>query len=211
MALEALKNFIGIRNVMVFAQPPDPSQGFVPLLLSQVSIPSPTRAAFNLSDTENLTRSWAMTRNPVERIVAQNRIELPKVLRVTGMISADPMFSPLGLVGIARLDRLELAKLIQIVSRSTCFVVTPERAYPNMGCTVLDETYDMDTGRGVRLSMVFEEFQIARPGVTAGEFDVAVAEIGALDAVDLGNTVPAEVPTTSAPISSAEALEGVFI
>lgn len=194
MALEALKALVGFRNVAIFAQPPDPAVGFVPLLLSQISVPSPTRAALNLSETETLTRRWSMTRNPVERIVAQNRIEEPKTLRITGMLSADPVFTPLALAGIARLDRLELTKLVKIVSLSTCFVVTPERAYPNMGCTVLEEQYDESTGRGVRLSLLFEEFQIARPGATLAEFDIAAAEIGALDAVDLGNTTPQAVP-----------------
>ena len=194
MSFQALAQFASFGNALIFAQPPDPAPAFVPLLLSQIAIPSPTRAALNLTETETVTRRWTMVRNPVERIVAQNRIQEPKSLRITGMISADPVFSPLASIGFARLDRAEMAKLIKILELSTCFVVTPERAYPNMGCTVLEENYDADTGRGVRLSFMFEEFQIARPGAVVGEFDIAAAEIGALEAGDLGNTVPQEVP-----------------
>ena len=131
-----------------------------------------------------------MTRNPLERVVAQNRLKDPTTLTVTGMLSADPIFSPLALLGVARLDRLELRKLITILELSTAFVVTPERAYPNMGCTVLDETYNEDTGRGVMLTLRFEEFQIARPGLVAGEFDIAAVGVGALSSTDMGATTP---------------------
>lgn len=189
MALQALKDFTAHSNVMVFAQPTD-GVGFVPLLLSQASIASPTRAQLSLSETENVQRRWSMTRNPLERVVAQNRLREPTTLTVTGMMSADPVFSPLALLGIARLDRIELRKLITILERSTAFVVTPERAYPNMGCKVLDEMYDDTTGRGVMLTMQFEEFLIARPGLVEGEFDLDAMGAGALAATDMGATTP---------------------
>jgi len=217
MSFQELAQFAAFGNALIFAQPPDPAPAFVPLLLSQIAVPSPTRAALNLTETETVTRRWTMVRNPVERVTVQNRIKEPKELRITGMISADPVFSPLAAIGFARLDRAEVAKLIRIVELSTCFVVTPERAYPNMGCTVLEENYDENTGRGVRLSLMFQEFAIARPGAVVGEFDIAVAGVGALEAGDLGSTVPQEVPATTdspAPLSSLssdEALAGVLL
>lgn len=194
MSLEKISSLIWQRNAMIFAQPPDPATGFVPLLLSQVSVPSPTRVALNLTTKETVQRRWRMTRNPIERITAQNRIQDPKSVTITGMLSADPVFSLLQNVGVARLDRLELTKLIKIVELSTCFLVTPERAYPNMGCLVLDENYDDETGRGVDLMLRFEEFAIARPGLIEGEIDLAALDVGALSAVDMGSTTPQPVP-----------------
>ncbi len=201
MTLEKISQFAGNKNVTIFAQPPAGSgvPAFVALALSQISIPSPSRVAFNLSEQEVLQRRWSMVRNPLERVVAQNRIQEPKTLTVTGMLSADPVFSPLGLLGVARLDRIELTKLINIVEQSTCFVVTPERALPNMGCTQMSEIYDEDTGRGVRLSMTFEQFEIAIPGVTTPDFDIAAANLGALEATDLGSTTPADVTDLGGP------------
>jgi hypothetical protein len=194
MAFSEISQFVSFGNAVIFAQPPDPSTGFVPLLLSAISVPSPTRVALNLTETENVTRRYTMVRNPVERVTVQNRLREPTELRITGMLSADPVFSPLATVGFARLDRVELRKLIKIVELSTCFVVTPERAYPNMGCTVLDEEYNANTGRGVRLTLQFQEFQIARPGLVEGEFDLPAAGLGAFEAGDLGNTTPTEIP-----------------
>jgi len=199
MSLEKIKSLLGPSNVTIFAQPPSPAPGIVPLLLSQVTVPGPGKVTFNLSDKESLDRRWAMTRNPLERVLAQNRIQQPKTLTITGMLSADPVFSPLALLGIARLDRTELAKLINIVEASTCFVVTPERAYPDMGCVSMREDYTEDTGRGVMLTMQFEQFQLAIPGTVTPDFDVAVEEIGALEAGTLGNTAPSAVPDLGGP------------
>lgn len=201
MSLEKISALAGNKNVTIFAQPPAGSgvPAFVALALSQISIPSPSRVAFNLSEQEVLQRRWSMVRNPLERIVAQNRVQEPKTLTVTGMLSADPVFSPSALLGVARLDRLELTKLINIIEASTCFVVTPERAYPNMGCTQMSETYDEDTGRGVRLSMTFEQFEIAIPGVVTPDFDIAASELGALEASDLGSTTPSTVTDLGGP------------
>ncbi len=194
MTLEKISGLLGPNNAMVFAQPP--GVGFFPMLLSQIAIPSPTRAALSLTQTEDVTRSWAMVRNPLERVTAQSRIRQPTSLTITGMLSADPVFSPLALLGVARLDRAELAKLIGIIGLSVCFVVTPSRAYPNMGCVVLSEKYDDDTGRGVRLTLKFEEFAMATPAGLMPELDIVVAGIGALSSSDMGSTTAAAVPTS---------------
>ncbi|MEC9048879.1 MAG: hypothetical protein VYA51_12785 [Planctomycetota bacterium] len=166
----------------------------MPLLLSQIGVPSPTKAELDLTTVERFQRRWEMVDNPVERVVAQNRLRRPTVLQIEGMLSADAINLLTSVLAVARLDRAELTKLIRIVELSTCFVVTPERALPNMGCLVLDETYDDDVGRGVKLSLMFREFQIARPGAVEAELDLAALDIGALSATDMGSTTPQPVP-----------------
>lgn len=192
--LEVLAAILAPKNVTIFAQPPSPSIGFTAIALSQIGLPGPGKATLTLSETEKVSRRWTVVRNPVEKITAQNRIKEPKTLQITGMLSADPVFSLLGLAGVARLDRAELAKLVKILELSTCFVVTPEATHPNMACEVLDETYDEDTGRGVALSLSFSEFRVAVPGATEPELDLAALDIGAMSTTDLGATSGSSTP-----------------
>ena len=185
--------FLRPKNVAIFAQPP--GTGFASLLLSQVSIPTPNRAAFDLSETEDYERRWSMVRNPIETQTVQSRIREPDVLTITGMIHSGAIFSPLRVAStLARLDKAELLKLKKILELSVCFVVTPERPYANMGCTLQHERYDEDSTGGVYLTLRFEEYMIATPAAVTAELDLDALSVGALSAVDSGPQTPTEIP-----------------
>lgn len=195
MTIADLSTLRSPNSVTIFAQPP--GQAFVAFLLERLPIPTPGRVRLDLAESERASRRWTITRNPVERLVAQNRIREPDTLQVTGMLSANPLLSPLAPVGLARLDRFELLKLKVLIERLPIvplFIVTPDRKHPNMMCTMLDELYDESTGNGVGLSMSFEEILIATPGLVAAALDLDALQLGAASSSSLGPTAPAAVP-----------------
>lgn len=190
---EKIGGFLRPKNVAIFAQPP--GTGFAALLLSQVSIPQPGRAAFDLSETEDYERRWTMVRNPIETQIAMNRIRQPDTLTLTGMIHSGAIFSPLRVVNsLARLDKLEVLKLKKILELSVCFIVTPERPYKNMGCVLARERYDDESVGGVSLTLRFEEFQIANPAAVVAEFDLDALGVGAMSSVDMGPQTATDIP-----------------
>ena len=187
-----LGQFLAPSTVSIFLQPP--GVGFVPLLLSQVSIPSPNKVSLNLAETETFERRYTIPRNPVERLTGQNRVKEPDTLTLTGMLSAHPIFSPLQSAGLARLDKRELLKLRTLLETSQSFIVTPERPYKDMSCTYYQETFDENTGDGVRLTLRFEELRIALPGFIDQAFDPDALAIGAASVSALGPQTAGGVP-----------------
>lgn len=179
-------------SVAIFLQPP--GLGFVPLLLAQANIPSPTRVRLDLAETETFEKRFTITRNPVERVTAQNRIAEPERLTITGMLSANPIFAPLQYAAIARLDRKEMFKLRTLLENELSFIVTPERPFANMSCVSYREEYDAETGNGVRLTLQFEQITIALPGQVAPLFDNNALALGAGASDQLGPQTPTEIP-----------------
>lgn len=163
-------------TVAIYVQPP--GLGFLPFLLTQAPVPIPGRVRLDLAETEDLERSWSITRNPVARMTAQNRIRNPDVLNITGMLSANPLQGPLRNAGMARLDKREMYKLKTILESEISFVVTPERAYKNMSCAVVREHYDAETGDGVMLTLRFDEILIAAPSLITPELDLDALLLG---------------------------------
>lgn len=189
---EKLGNFLSPKTVAIFIQPP--GVGFVPLLLTQVNIPSPGRASLDLADTEDFTRRWTVVRNPVERFTAQNRIQEPDSLNLTGMLSANPLSPLFRNIGLARLDRRELLKLKTLITTGISFIVTPERAYADMACLSFRETYNDQTGNGVGLAMRFEEIRIVLAGGVASVFDLDAVLLGAGSTDSLGPQTASAIP-----------------
>lgn len=193
MTLAQLSSWTQPNSTSIFVQPP--GQAFVAFLLQNLPIPSPSRVRLDLSESETKTRSWNITRNPVERLTAQNKIRNPDVLQVNGLLSANPLLSPLQSFGLARLDKialLELKLLLTAGPPTPVFIVTPEGKHPNMLCTSFVETYGPDTGNGVALSMTFEEIQIVIPGLVAATLDLDALELGAATSSSVGPTTPTE-------------------
>jgi len=187
--------FLAPKTVTIFMQPPDPAAGFVPLILTQVSIPSPNQVAFDLAETEELERRWTVVRNPVERFTAQNRIREPDQLMLTGMLSANPLNAPLlSNVGAARLDKRELLKLKTFLETSLSFIVTPERAYKDMACVSFRERYDDTTGQGVNLALRFQELRIAGAGLVESQLDLENLTLGSAGTTQLGPQTGSAVP-----------------
>lgn len=180
------------KSVSIFAQPP--GGGFVAFMLVQVSFPSADRVRLDLAETEDYERRWTVPRNPVERLTMQNKIREPDTLVVTGMLSANPLFSLVGAAGLARLDKKALALLRKLFDLTPmCFIVTPERPYQNMVCVSMAERYDETTGQGVRLTLTFQETLIAIPGLVDGVLDLETLALGMGSPTDLGPQVPADV------------------
>lgn len=163
-------------TVAIFVQPP--GLGFLPFLMTLAPVPIPGRVRMDLAETEDFERTWNITRNPVARMTAQNRIRQPDKLTITGMLSAHPLLGPLRNLGMARLDKRELYKLRTILEQEISFVVSPERAYSNMSATMVREHYDGDTGDGVLLTIMFEEIKIAVPSLVTPEIDLDALLLG---------------------------------
>ena len=177
--------------------------------------------------TEDFRRTYDVTRNPVERLTAQNRVRNPDELTLTGRLSAHPINSPLELLGVARLDRRELAKLRTLIDAADpVFIVTPERSYKNMVCVSHQEHYDETTGQGVALTMTFVEIQIATPGLVDSVLDTDMLGVGAGTTDDMGAQTPetvADDPLTgngaaqlsatekSALVANSPELDGVLL
>jgi hypothetical protein len=194
MTLAQLSSWTSPNSTSIFVQPP--GQAFVAFLLQNVPIPSPQRVRLDLSETETKTRTWTIPRNPVERLTAQNKIRNPDVLQVSGMLSANPLLSPLAAIGLARLDKIALLELKLILTSgipTPVFVVTPDGKHPNMMCTSLVETYTEGVGNGVQLTMTFEEIQIVIPGLVTATLDLDALQLGAAASSSVGPTTPTEV------------------
>jgi len=185
-AITSLGTWTSPSTVCFFAQLP--GSKFAALALTLVPFPLPNRARLDLAETETRTRSYEITRNPVEQLTAQNKIRKPDRLTLVGRLSAHPLLSPVvSQLGIARLDKRELVKLLELIDGpNPLFIVTPERPYSNMVCTECTELYDETTGDGVALTLSFEEIQIAIPGFVDPELDLEAFAAGAGGNTDLG-------------------------
>ncbi len=193
MALAQLDNWLQPNAVTIFSQPP--GSKFVAFLLSRVPIPSPDKVRLDLSESEQFKRTYTLTRNPVERLTTQSRIREPDSLTITGMLSANPLLSPLASAGLARLDKIMLLQLHVILGNplTVNFVVTPERKYANMVCVSIDESNDESTGHGTALQLGFEELLIATPGLVEATLDLDAMQLGAATTSNMGPTTPTEV------------------
>lgn len=178
-------------SVGIFAQPP--GSPLVAFNLSSASVPTPGRVRLDLAEAESFSRKWSVTRHPTEQAIAQNRIREPDALAITGMLSANPLLSPLASAGIVRLDKMELAKLRRLLDESLCTIVTPERTYANMACVSYSEHYDATVGDGVRLDLAFQEVVILIPGVPRSAFDSDAVDVGSPATTDIGAQAPASV------------------
>lgn len=202
-ALTDLGTWTSPSTTSFFAQ--KPGSRFAAVALSLIPFPIAGRARLDLSETETRTRRYEITRNPVERLVAQNKIRQSDTLTLVGRLSAHPLLSPgMSQLGIARLDKRELTKLLDIVDGDDpMFIVTPERPYSNMVCTEITEHYDDTTGDGVALSLSFAEIMIAIPGMVEPELDFEAMLAGASGSSDLGAQAGEAVSTPA--MNGAEA------
>lgn len=194
MALAQIGSWVQPNSVSIFTQVP--GNKFVAFLLATLPLPNAARVRLDLAEAETWRRTWTLTRNPVERMTAQNRSRNPDTISVTGMLSANPLQGPMAIAGIARLDKFMLLQLHTILSNPAAvnFVVTPDRKCPNMVCTSISETNDDSTGNGTMLQIEFEEILIATPGLVSSSLDLDAAQVGAASSSDMGATTPADVP-----------------
>lgn len=201
--LSTLSNLATPDTVSIFAQ--FPGIEFVASKQALSPIPSAARARLDLAETEDVVRSYTVSRNPQARLTIQNRIRNPDTLTLGGMMSAgtlNPLFAQLGL---ARLDKIELAKLKTLCDlASSLFIVTPERSYPNQQCVEIREHYDESTGEGVALTLVFQEGLIATPLLIDSVLDLDALGTGAGSSVDAGIQSPAETADVSSSMSADE-------
>lgn len=187
----SLDSLTSPNTVTIFAQAP--GVPFAAFVLNLAAVPQAGRVRLDLAETEDVKRSYEVSRNPREPLVGQNKLRNPDTLSITGRLSAHPLFSPLQSAGVARLDKRELDKLRDLFDRDTpLFIVTPERPYRNMIGKELHERYDDTTGDGVLLTLVFEEELQAIPGQTESVLDLDQLGIGAGSTSDLGPQTPAD-------------------
>jgi hypothetical protein len=196
MAVANLSAWTSPNSVSIFLQAPVPgAAAFAAFILNQIPIPTGGNFRLDLAETEDAERTYQLTTNPVEVLTAQNRIRNPDTLNLTGMLSANPLLSPLQSLGLARLDKIALASfkvMLGALPLRPMFVVTPERSYPNMMLVSLREHYDDQTGNGVALTLSFREMQFAFPGGFADP-DLDVLQLGAASSSSQGPTTPTEI------------------
>ena len=191
-AIAQLASLLSPNSVVIMAQQ---ATGFSAFLITRLGIPGANRVRLDLTETEDHIRSYRIPRNPVEMLTAQNKIRMPDVFTCTGMLSANPLVSPLAKAGLARLDKRELHKLRGLVDRPTpLFVVTPEHSLSDMVLVNLREHYDDKTGNGVKLTLTFQEIQIASPLLVDGALDLDGLALGAGAMSDMGAQTPSAVP-----------------
>lgn len=151
-------------------------------LIENTVIRDADRVRLHTTQSASVVSPITVTRNPLERAVADNiRIE-PRTLTVTGTLSA----TPLGFLGgqvtstagsLRRIDLQEVAKLRTIqLRREPVDVVTPYGVFESMAMQINE-----NHGRGnkVDLTLVFTEIRIVSPFVVQAELDIDQATIGA--------------------------------
>ena len=201
----ALGDFLGPRKVVIFAKPrvPDPTLGsrLIAFLLSDATVFDPNGFALDTAHDRQHRHTYQWTRSPVERLTADNVIKQPNEVRVRGTLTATPIGGLLGglqaaesaIPGIVRRDRRLADKLLRIADRGEPVVlVTPERPYPSMGITFIEEAH----GRGekIDLTLGFAAVRIVDPLAVASDLEIQATVTGALATSAMGGQ-----PVTSVP------------
>lgn len=166
-------------TVTIFASDPTSSNKALAFILSQTQIPLPGQVQMHLTQSVQAQKRYTVTRNPLEKAVAENIQPQNETLQIQCQLSANPLgkgvtsnaTAQLGAFGsIIRLDLLELDKLRQLADkREPLLVVTPPRVYKNMALVGIDERH---TGaHKVDLSLSFETMRIVSPIIEPDVFD----------------------------------------
>lgn len=191
MASLSISNLASPSTVSIFAQ--TPGIEFIAHKQALAPVPSAGSARLDLAETEDVGRTYTVSRNPMQRVVAQNKIRNPDTLTLGGMLSAHPLntINTLSAIGsavtsLSRLDKKELAKIRDLCDQELVFIVTPERSYANMTCVALQEHYDDQTGQGVALTLNFEEMLIESPSLTESVLDLDALDTGSGSSADVG-------------------------
>ena len=157
------------RHVAIFKTDPTGVAGVIAkiqafLLTEAVAATVPGRARLDLTRNVTVTRSYDVSRNPMERVTADNVIKRPEMITISGMWSATPLASfggiPLG--SLFRFDLLQLTQLREMQGTGEPLaLVLPARPYGSVLLTSLVEDHSR-SGR-VELQMTFEEVEIVSP------------------------------------------------
>lgn len=154
------------RHVAIFTTDPTGAAGVIAkiqafLLTEAVAATVPGRAKLDLTRSVSVTRAYEVSRNPVERLTADNVIKVPETIQVSGMWSATPLASfggiPLGSLFRFDLMQLEQLRLMQGTGEPLALVL-PARPYGSVLLTSLVEDHSK-SGR-VELQMTFQEIEI---------------------------------------------------
>jgi hypothetical protein len=187
------------QHVAIFTSDPTGNAGIVSAKIQAFLLTSaavgfvPGRVRPDLLNAATVTRSFSVSRNPVERVVADNFIREPETLQIQGTLSSTPLakFGGVPFGSLFRFDLMQLAQLrIMQGSGLPLVVVLPARPYPSMALTTLVEDHSM---RGkVGLSMTFQELEIVSPLSVPIDPDLLAA--GAFIEADVGTQATETVP-----------------
>lgn len=157
------------RHVAIFRTDPTGAAGVIAqiqafMLTEAVAATVPGRARLDLTRSVTVNRSYDVSRNPMERVIADNVIKRPEVIQVSGMWSATPLAS-FGGIPLGSLFRFDLMQLEQLRSMQgtgePLALVIPARPYASVLLTSLTEDHGH---RGkVELQLTFEEIEIVSP------------------------------------------------
>lgn len=180
-------------TVAVFAKVSPTDAGLVAevtafLLTLAVVAEVPGRFRFDTVGQYSATLRHSLARNPLERMTANNIIREPRVLNVTGTVSATPLtgFGLLGVAGsIVRRDINAVASLRTLAEiGEPLVVVTPSEVFGSMGLVSVQETHP--GSNKVDVALMFEELVIVNPASIAGAIDVTAATFGAAQTESMG-------------------------
>lgn len=194
-------------SVSIYARDPADSSRVERFLIENTAFGGANAVRLDTMQSASVASPITVTRSPLERAVADNiRIE-PRVLSVTGTISATPLRLGGALAGTAgslrRRDLLAVERLRNIqLRREPVDVVTPFGVFPSMAMTFTEQH---GQGNKVGLTFQFTEMIIVSPYLIEAELDIDEATIGAQAGSDIG-AQPTEL--VAAPSDLAGGLGG---
>ena len=182
------------KTVAIFKTDPTGAAGAIAkvtafLLTSAIVADVPGRFRFDLVHQHTATKRYTVTRNPVERIVADNRIREPIALAIRGSVSATPLSGLGPLLGsfgsLVRRDLMAVEQLELLAdSGEPLIVVTPSKVYGSMSLDSFEQTHA--GGNKVDVSLSFTEIEIVSPLAIVDAVDINAVVFGASSGSNMG-------------------------
>lgn len=186
-----LGNLLRPNSTAIFARDPVSLGKVVQFLLTNSAIPVPGRVRLDLTKSIGANKRYAVTRNPVQRAVADNILAEPETIVVAGSLSATPLGlinTGLGVAGsVVRRDLIEVRKLRELADkREPVVLVLPiGRTLTSVALTNIQEQH-VGTNK-VDLVLTFEEITIVSPIAVAGLLALETALMGAGQTENIGS------------------------
>ena len=198
-------SFIRPKTVSIFAAPFTGKFGgavktrFTQFLIEDARIQSPDRVSFDLSKSRSRSQRYQWPRSPIESITVDNVIKDPRVVNISGTLSATPLGFLSGAVlagafgAIVRRDIQILEKLHALADRGEpLMVVAPEFSESSMGIVSIDDRHG--EGNKIEISMVLEKVRIVSPLLVEGAIDLDSLLSGVFSEESIGSQAVTSVP-----------------
>ena len=183
---------LGIRTAVVYKLN---AIGTVPVasLIELANPLSPNKVNLDVVDSEDWSRTWEVTRNPIQDFTdaTSNISRNPDDFTISGTFISSlelpflPILSGAGFAGIPgfggglRTDLLKMSNLEAIAAlEEPVMVVTPRRSLATAFISSLSTGWNPDTGDNTLVTIGFEEVRIVSPSLAAAVADVAASATG---------------------------------